>query len=586
MPLSPEQQAVLQQLSASLTPTQMAWLGGYLTGAAGLVAGQAGAAPAAAAAGPELTILYATQTGNATHVAKLLAAAAQAKGFAVTLKDCANYKAKQLKKARFVFIVAATYGEGDPPDTSMEFHEFLMGDRAPKLSDTKFAVLSLGDSSYEFFCKIGVDFDERLEALGGERLVPRVDCDLDYDDQADQWVIDVMEKLADFAEPAAGPVVALPSIGGGESKYDKRNPFQAELTDRVLLNGRGSDKETYHIELSLEDSGMSYQPGDSVGIIPSNAESVVDSLLENLGFDGDHDLNGKPLREALLRDYEVTILTRANIEKYNKFAESDALAALADVKNRAGLKEYSWGREIVDFVSDYPVKGLTPEDFVGTLRKLPPRLYSIASSQSAVDEEVHLTSATVRYHSHGRDRMGVATTYMVDRVQVGETMPVYLHSNPNFRLPSDSNTPIIMVGPGTGIAPFRAFMQEREATGAGGKNWLFFGDQHFTTDFLYQIEWLQYLKDGVLSRLDVAFSRDQAHKIYVQNRMAEKSKELYAWLEDGASFYVCGDESRMAPDVHEALISVVEKEGGKSREDAEEYVKTMQREKRYQRDVY
>lgn len=586
MPLSPEQQALLQQLSASLSPAQTAWLGGYLTGAAGLAVGQAGVAPAGAAAGPELTILYATQTGNSHHVAELLAGAAQSKGFQVTLKDCANYKAKQLKKAPFVFIVAATYGEGDPPDTAMEFHEFLMGDRMPKLADTKFAVLSLGDSSYEHFCKIGIDFDQRLEALGAERLVARVDCDLDYDDLADQWVVDVMAALAEFAEPAAvAPSIALPSIGG-ESKYDKRNPFPAELTERILLNGRGSAKETYHVELSLEDSGLRYQPGDAVGIIPSNDAAVIDTLLENLAFDGAQDLNGKPLRDALIHDYEVTVLTRANIGKYNEFAQSEALAALVDGQNREDLSAYSYGRDVLDLIRDYPVKGLSPEDFVSTLRKLPPRLYSIASSQAAVDEEVHLTSATVRFHAHGRERLGVATTYMVDRVAIGETMPLYLHSNKNFRLPEDPNTPIIMVGPGTGIAPFRAFMQEREAIGAGGKNWLFFGDQHFTTDFLYQIEWLQYLNDGILTRLDVAFSRDQAHKIYVQHRMAEKSKELYAWLEEGASFYVCGDESRMAPDVHEALIAVLEKEGGKSREDAEEYVKNLQREKRYQRDVY
>ena len=328
------------------------------------------------------------------------------------------------------------------------------------------------------------------------------------------------------AIPAAGPSIALPSFTDGESQYDKRNPFAAELTDRVMLNGRGSDKETYHVELSLEESGLTYQPGDSVGVIPSNADSVVDSLIDTLGFDGDQALGDKSLRDALLHDYEVTILTRANIGKYNKFAESDALATLADVKNRAGLKEYSDGREIVDLMADYPVSGLTPEDFVTTLRKLPPRLYSIASSQALVDEEVHLTSATVRFHSHGRDRMGVATTYMVDRVAIGETMPIYMHSNPNFRMPADADTPIIMVGPGTGIAPFRAFVQEREASGTGGKNWLFFGDQHFTTDFLYQTEWLQYLKDGLLSRLDVAFSRDQADKIYVQHRMAEHSKEL------------------------------------------------------------
>ena len=373
--------------------------------------------------------------------------------------------------------------------------------------------------------------------------------------------------------------------------YDKKNPFPSTLKRRVLLNKEGSDKETLHLELCLAGSGLEYRPGDSLAIIPANSPQTVGQVLEAGGFDAGEtvELKGgetKPLGEVFATDLNITGVTKNVLKKYNAFAQSEKLESLLDPDNKAALDDYLGGREVIDMIADFPVPGLAASDFCGTLRKLLPRLYSIASSSKAHPGEVHLTVAVLRYHSHGRDREGVCSSYTADRVNEGGTMPVFLHYDKNFKLPEDGDTPIIMVGPGTGIAPFRAFVEERAATGAIGKSWLFFGDQHRATDYLYGDEWDRYLAEGRLSRIDLAFSRDQAEKVYVQHRMLEHSAELYLWLSDGAVFYVCGDASRMAKDVHEALISIAEKEGGKSREDAEAWVKQLKADKQYLRDVY
>ena len=373
--------------------------------------------------------------------------------------------------------------------------------------------------------------------------------------------------------------------------YDKKNPFPSCLKRRVLLNKEGSDKETLHLELCLAGSGLEYRPGDSLAVIPANSPQVVGQVLEAGEFDAGEtvELKGgktKPLGEALATDFNITGITKNVLKKYNAFAQSEKIETLLNPENKAALDDYLRGREVIDMLTDFPVPGLAASDFCGTLRKLLPRLYSIASSPKAHPGEVHLTVAVLRYHSHGRDREGVCSTYTADRVNEGGTMPVFLHYDKNFKLPEDGDTPIIMVGPGTGIAPFRAFVEERAATGAIGKSWLFFGDQHRATDYLYGDEWDRYLAEGRLSRIDLAFSRDQAEKVYVQHRMLEHSAELYTWLRNGAVFYVCGDASRMAKDVHEALISIAEKEGGKSREDAEAWVKQLKADKQYLRDVY
>jgi sulfite reductase (NADPH) flavoprotein alpha-component len=383
---------------------------------------------------------------------------------------------------------------------------------------------------------------------------------------------------------------SMPSSVAAASSYSRKNPFPSVLLEDIVLNGRGSIKETHHVELSLEGSGLVYEPGDALGVYPTNAPDVVEELLVALKYGGGEPvtIDGKEssIYEALFRHMESTIITRPVIQKYATIVKNKKLDALVEESNKKELSAYLDGREIIDMVSDFPPNGMPPQVFVDSLRKLPPRLYSIASSLKQHPDEVHLTAVAVRYHSHGRNRKGVCSSFFADRIGEYTTIPVYVDHNNNFKLPIDSSRPMIMVGPGTGIAPFRAFIEEREAIGAAGKNWLFFGDQHFMTDFLYQAEWLKHLKSGLLSRMNVAFSRDQEQKIYVQQRMLENSRDLFAWLQDGAHFYVCGDEKRMAHDVHEALLSIVAKEGGMNREQAEEYVKHLQKEKRYQRDVY
>ena len=373
--------------------------------------------------------------------------------------------------------------------------------------------------------------------------------------------------------------------------YDKKNPFPSTLKRRVLLNKDGSAKETIHLEMCLAGSGLEYLPGDSLAIIPATSAQVVEQVIEAGGFDAGEMVElksgtTKPLGEAFATDLDIPGITKNILKKYNAFAQSEKLESLRDPENKAELDDYLWGREVIDMLTDFPVQGLAASDFCGTLRKLLLRLYSIASSPKAHPDEVHLTIAVVRYHSHGRDREGVCSTYTADRVSEGGTMPVYVHISRTFKLPEDGDTPIIMVGPGTGIAPFRAFVEERAAIGATGKSWLFFGDQHQATDYLYGDEWERYVGDGKLSRIDLAFSRDQAEKVYVQHRMLEHSAELYLWLSDGAVFYVCGDASHMAHGVHEALITIGEQEGGKSREEAEAWVKQLKADKQYLRDVY
>ena len=376
-----------------------------------------------------------------------------------------------------------------------------------------------------------------------------------------------------------------------EGGYSKKNPFPSTLKQRRLLNKPGSTKEVQHLELCLTGSGLEYRPGDSLAIIPTNSDRLVADVMEAGGLDADVRVelangNSAPLGQALKNEFDVSGLTKSVLKKYNQFAQSDKIEALLDPENAAGLKEYLWGREVVDLLSDFPVAGMTAGDFCSVLRKITPRLYSIASSPLAHPGEVHLTIAVLRYQSHGRDREGVCSTYAAERVGVGETMPVFLHHDKHFKLPEDGNTPIIMVGPGTGIAPFRAFVEERAATGADGRSWLFFGDRNRETDFLYGEELERYHADGKLTRIELAFSRDQEEKVYVQHRMLENGAELYAWLNDGAMFYVCGDASRMAGDVHEALITIAEREGGQSREAAEAWLKQLQDDRRYLRDVY
>ncbi|MBX9435034.1 assimilatory sulfite reductase (NADPH) flavoprotein subunit [Bacillus paralicheniformis] len=601
-PFNQEQAELLNRLLPTLTASQKAWLSGYLAAvqtadAAAALETLPAEAPAASPAQPvskEVTILFGSQTGNAQGLAENAAKTLTERGFQVTVSAMSDFKPNQLKKLKNLLIVVSTHGEGDPPDNALSFHEFLHGRRAPKLDDLRYSVLALGDTSYEFFCQTGKEFDQRLGELGGTRLHPRVDCDLDYDEPAAAWLEGVISSLNEGQEQGASSApaqTAAPQAAGGETVYSRKNPFRAEVLENLNLNGRGSNKETRHLELSLEGSGLTYEPGDALGIFPENDPELVDMLLAELKWDPNATVTvdqgeNLSLKEALTSYYEITVLTKKFIQQAAELIANEKLRELAAQENADQLKAYIAGRDLIDFVQDFGPIAVAPQDFVSILRKIPPRLYSIASSFAANPDEVHLTIGAVRYNTHGRDRKGVCSVLCAERLQPGDTLPVFIQPNKNFKLPENPEAPIIMVGPGTGVAPFRSFMQEREETGAPGKSWMFFGDQHFVTDFLYQTEWQKWLSDGVLTKMDVAFSRDTEEKIYVQHRMLEHSKELFEWLEEGATFYVCGDKNNMAKDVQNALLEIIEKEGGKSREEAEAYLAEMKKQKRYQRDVY
>ena len=592
-PLNDGQHAFFQGFVTSLSPEQLAWVGGYLTGMIpkSLTLNSELNIATETINEADITILVGSQTGNGEGLAEQIHRLAASRGLMSIVKTMGDYKLPQLKAEKNLLVIVSTYGEGDPPDNAWEIYEYLFSKRAPSLKQTHFAVLGLGDSSYEFFCKTGIDFDRRLEELGATRIYQRVDCDVDFESTAEAWMDAVINELVKRVEtkPQSAASLIFPSFTASiSSLYSRKNPFPAVLLEKTLLNGRGSCKETHHVELSLESSGLSYEPGDALGIYPTNAPDVIDDLLKVLHFNGEEQIssegNNLSINDAFFSQYEITTITRPMMQKYALLAKNKKLDQLLDEYSKKQLNEYLYGREIIDLVQDFPVKNLSPQAFIECLRKLPPRLYSIASSLKQHPDEVHLTVAAVRYHSYGRNRKGVGSTFLADRVDENSTVPVYIDRNNNFRLPTDPSIPIIMIGPGTGIAPFRAFIEEREAMGASGKNWLFFGDQHFTTDFLYQAEWLRYLKSGVLTHMNVAFSRDQEHKIYVQHLMVQRSKELYAWLQEGAHLYVCGDEKRMAHDVHETLLSIVASESGTNHQ--EEYIAHLQKEKRYQRDVY
>ncbi|WP_050180132.1 assimilatory sulfite reductase (NADPH) flavoprotein subunit [Domibacillus robiginosus] len=604
-PFNEEQAELLNRLLPTLTEGQKVWLGGFLAASSPAAASAApapaaveAAAPVPAAAAPavskDVTILYGSQTGNAQRLAQKAGQTLQSNGFNVTVSAMSDFKPNNLKKVQNLLIVASTHGEGDPPDNAITFHEFLHGKRAPKLDDLQFSVLSLGDSSYEFFCQTGKEFDQRLEELGGKRIAPRVDCDLDFDEPAAEWIDSVVKSLSETLAPAAqAAATAAPAVTDAqmtESEYSRTNPFRAEILESINLNGRGSNKETRHIELSLEGSGLTYKPGDALGIYPENDPKLVDELIAAFGWNPDETVTINKqgdvlsLRNALLTHYEITVLTKPLLEKIAQLTGVDELHELIGSSDK--VKEYVNGRDLLDVVQQFGPFGVSPQDFVNVLRKMPARLYSIASSLEANPDEVHLTIGAVRYNANGRDRSGVCSILCAERLEAGDTLPVYIQHNDNFKLPANPETPVIMIGPGTGVAPFRAFMQEREELGTEGPAWMFFGDQHFVTDFLYQTEWQKWLESGVLTKMDVAFSRDTDEKVYVQHRMQESSKELFQWLQQGAAVYVCGDEKNMAHDVHQTLISIVEKEGSMSREQAEKYVADMQQQKRYQRDVY
>lgn len=566
--------------TAPFNEDQRAWLNGYL---AGLYSSQEATGATESKPATPVTILFGSQTGTAETISKKTAKQLKAANCDPKVVDMADVTPEDLKAVEHALVITSTYGEGDPPDNAMALHGALMADSAPRMEGLKFSVLGLGDSSYPDFCQCSKEFDTRLEALGATRISAMVECDGDPDEPFVEWIEGVQAALGDSSAPA--PVV---EVDEEESGYSKKNPFPAKLLKTENLNKEGSSKATHHVEISLEGSGLSYEVGDALGVWPENNSRLVDEIIEAAGFMPEEltplpDKSEGSIYDALRYHYDVSVLTEAFLLACARLSADEELREIVQSEER--MKEYLLGRGLVDPIVDFKVKFPTTEYLIAPLKQLQPRLYSISSSPKAHEGEVHLTVGKVSYDTHGRKRLGVCSSFLAEHQSIAP-VKVYLHENKAFRLTENDDAPVIMIGPGTGIAPFRAFLEEREARNAKGKNWLFFGDQHAATDFLYEEQIGGWLKSELLTRFDTAFSRDQAEKIYVQDKIIEQASTFYEWLEDGGCIYICGDASRMAKDVDVAIHRVVESAGGKSLEEATAYVENLKKEKRYLRDVY
>ncbi|HZZ59727.1 MAG TPA: assimilatory sulfite reductase (NADPH) flavoprotein subunit [Roseiarcus sp.] len=585
----------IRSLADSLDAKQLTWLSGFFAGiehqAKSALFGQA--TPVSAPASTQnrtLTVLYGSETGNSATLAGALSERLAGAGRAARVLDMAAYKTRELKDEQDLLVVTATHGEGDPPASAAGFFEFVEGRKAPKLAGLRYAVLGLGDSTYEFFCGAARRLDARLAELGAARMRERVDCDVDYDAPFADWMSAMVAELAaqDVAKRPA--IVAEPRHAAANAPaFDKRNPFPATVIDNIALTGRGSSKETRHLELSLEGSGLAFRPGDALGVMPRNDPVLVERLLATLELDPEDAVTVKErwlsLRDALGEMFEITAATPRFLSHWAHVTGSDELKKLRDDNTTDSRADYLRGHHILDIVRRFPAPGVDAATFLAGLRPLQPRLYSIASSPDFAPDEAHLTVSVVRYALNNEPRDGVASSHLAARCDAGATAPVYIQANPHFRL-AESDAPILMIGAGTGVAPYRAFLQEREARGVGGRSWLFFGERNFDSDFLYQTEWRDFLKSGALTRMNVAFSRDSATKTYVQHRLLEHARDVHAWLEEGAHVYVCGDGAKLAPDVHAALMTIVQKQAGRSKADAHDYLSAMQAAHRYHVDVY
>ncbi len=597
-PLDTERSELLMRVVEGLEPATLQWLSGFAAGVAherALAGGGASIAVPVPAARPEaparLTIVYGSQTGNGKRIAERLGRAAEAAGLAARVYASGSYPIKDLAKERLLVVVVSTQGDGDPPDDARGFLEFLASRRAPKLEQLAYSVLALGDSSYPRFCETGRQVDQRLAALGARRLIDRVDCDVDYDTLATPW----LERVVTCARDALGatqPVATVTRLRAAPAapQFSREQPFAAEVVANQRITARDASKDVRHVEVNLEASGLTYAPGDALGVWHENPAPVVAEVLATLQLDGEQpvDLDGqsKSLREWLATGRELTRLTRPFLSQQAERSKDATLAAALQPGHEAELRRTLKDLQVVDVLqrhrADWDARA-----FVQSLRPLAPRLYSIASSPEAVGEEAHLTVAVVDYELEGKRRLGAASAWLAGLQGDTAKARVFVEQNERFRLPNDSSRDVIMIGPGTGVAPFRGFLQHREAQGATGRNWLFFGARHFHSEFLYQVEWQDALRKGVLTRLDAAFSRDRGTpRTYVQDRLRAAGQDLWAWLQNGACLYVCGDAEQMAPDVHAALIDVAGTHGALGREDAEAYVRRLADDRRYLRDVY
>ncbi|KZM49093.1 sulfite reductase flavoprotein subunit alpha [Labrenzia sp. OB1] len=581
---------------APFNEDQRSWLSGFLAGLHSRLSLQEmpSASPASATASsseaPVVNILFGTQTGNAETVAMDAAGVAKSKGLSPVVQALDDVDLPALQTMSHVIIVISTYGEGEMPDNAQLFWDALIAETAPRLERLTFGVLALGDTGYDDFCQAGKLIDMRLEQLGARRLLARVDCDIDFEDAAAGWIEDALPKVASERSATAAEAGSdeRPIGKPARPKWSRKSPYPSRVAVNRLLSREGSDKEIRHFEFALGDSGISYSAGDALGVMPVNDNALVDWILHWLGSGHDASVDGVegPLGEALKHRFEISTPSKDLIAEIERRAGDGELSHIVKNGDKEALEAWLWGRDCIDLLGMLPQQGLSPAEFAGLLKPLQHRAYSISSSPLEAPDHIHLTVASVRYRTFGRDHGGVCSTHLADRIADGGSTGIFLSPNNSFRLPEDTDRPVIMVGPGTGIAPFRSFLQERRTSGAKGLNWLFFGDQHKSHDFIYEDELSTFSEQGILNRLDLAFSRDQDQKIYVQHRMKENGRDLFAWLEDGACFYVCGDATRMARDVDRALHDVIAEFGSFSPEEADVYVANLKREKRYLRDVY
>ncbi|MFD1090369.1 NADPH-dependent assimilatory sulfite reductase flavoprotein subunit [Providencia vermicola] len=591
LPISTEQLARLQTAVDDFSSHQLAWLSGYLWGMVNQTAATDVSVNAPVAAQETVTIISASQTGNARRLSEQLRERLVGEKINVNLVNAGDYKFKQINQEKVLVIVASTQGEGEPAEEAVALYKYLFSKKAPNLSQTQYAVFALGDSSYEKFCQAGKDFDSQLALLGAKSLFERIDADVEYQSIADEWV-ENLTRILKARVPAQSDSQLLSAQTGSvneihTSPFSKTAPLTASLLSNQKITSRDSQKDVRHIEIDLGDSGLRYQPGDALGVWFDNDPALVDELVTLLWLKGDEEVfigtQRHSLRDALIYQLELTQNTPLIVEKYAQLSKDDALLSL--ISDKPAILHYAQNTPIVDMVRQAASQP-SAQEFVDLLRPLTPRLYSISSSQSEVEDEVHATVGVVRYDIDGRPRTGGASGFLADRLNEGDELRIFIEHNDNFRLPANPETPVIMIGPGTGIAPFRAFLQQRDNDGATGKNWLFFGNPHFVDDFLYQVEWQRYVKEGLLTQISLAWSRDQQQKVYVQDKLREQGEAVWQWLQEGAHIYVCGDANRMAKDVEQALLDIIGQYGNMDSEAADEFLSELRVMRRYQRDVY
>lgn len=571
---------------------QKQWLGGFMAGLhSRLLVNEQSQAVAAAAPVPQkpITIIYGSQTGNAESMAELAAEQASRLGMAPTVLDMDDADLQQLAQTERLLVVISTYGEGEMTDNAQNLWDDISTDNAPSFANTYYSVLALGDTSYDDFCLAGKLWDERLAQLGGQCIAERVDCDIDFEGASEQWMEKALPEISQKGSQSNANVISIASNSNKiKSKYTRKNPLAAELTAKKVITGESSSKEVCHFEFSLGDSGEGYDAGDAINIICLNRADLVNELLLQLDLEGDIVIeeHNKSLHDLFTEELEIRTPSKDFVIALSNKANNDELSRLVNNNDNEALNDYLWGKDIVDLLNENNDVSFNATEFIKLCKPLVARAYSISSSIKKHDNEVHLTIGSVRYSSNGRDHNGVCSTYLADVCQPGDKVHCYFSPNKNFSVPEDQSLPMIMVGPGTGIAPFRAFLEEREVSNASGDNWLFFGDRNVSSDFIYQDEINVWQEKGLLQRLDLAFSRDQKEKVYVQDRIRENGEALFEWLEKGAYFYICGDAFRMAKDVDAALHEVIEKFGNKTVEEAIAYVNSLKKHKRYVRDVY